>query len=253
METEKGKFDKIIDILFPLDMSCFFDIRRMETSIKVMLVAFIFVGFIIKSMDVVEMLNIQDLTLSMMCVIMVVSCVVFFLLYMAVIYVVNLGWDVIIMAVKSRTKKTESIVHPEGSAVSIVGNTSLTDVCDEEPAPKEEVTEVQEELVVEAPKATSSIINLPDPTKLENYIKENAATYSKGDGAAILFEILLDKEVIEDSLTDFHNWLKGLIDVIGYTGLSEARKRVIAKKNKGEDNIVEKYNELLDEITNYII
>ena len=25
METEKGKFDKIIDILFPLDMSCFFD------------------------------------------------------------------------------------------------------------------------------------------------------------------------------------------------------------------------------------
>ena len=35
--------------------------------------------------------------------------------------------------------------------------------------------------------------------------------------------------------------------------LSEARKRVIAKKNKGEDNIVEKYNELLDEITNYII
>ena len=76
METEKGKFDKIIDILFPLDMSCFFDIRRMETSIKVMLVAFIFVGFIIKSMDVVEMLNIQDLTLSMMCVIMVVSCVV---------------------------------------------------------------------------------------------------------------------------------------------------------------------------------
>lgn len=243
------------DNRYPLSIGygCFFDIRRMETSIKVMLVAFIFVGFIIKSMDVVEMLNIQDLTLSMMCVIMVVSCVVFFLLYMAVIYVVNLGWDVIIMAVKSRTKKTESIVHPEGSAVSIVGNTSLNDVCDEEPAPKEEVAEVQEELVVEAPKATSSIINLPDPTKLENYIKENAATYSKGDGAAILFEILLDKEVIEDSLTDFHNWLKGLIDVIGYTGLSEARKRVIAKKNKGEDNIVEKYNELLDEITNYII
>ena len=59
--------------------------------------------------------------------------------------------------------------------------------------------------------------------------------------------------MIEDSLTDFHNWLKGLIEVIGYTGLSEARKRVIAKKNKGEDNIVEKYNELLDEITNYII
>ena len=64
METEKGKFDKIIDILFPLDMSYFFEIRRMETSIKVMIVAFIFVGLIIKSMDVVEFLNIKDLTLS---------------------------------------------------------------------------------------------------------------------------------------------------------------------------------------------
>lgn len=48
------------------------------------------------------------------------------------------------------------------------------------------------------------------------------------------FEILLEKEVIEDSLTDFHNWLKGLVDVIGYTGLSEARKRVNIKKSQGE-------------------
>ena len=45
-------------------MSYFFEIRRMETSIKVMIVAFIFVGLIIKSMDVVEVLNIKGLTLS---------------------------------------------------------------------------------------------------------------------------------------------------------------------------------------------
>ena len=56
----------------------------------------------------------------MMCVIMVVSCVVFFLLYMGVIYVVNLVWDVIIMAIKSHTIKAESIVRPEGSSVSLV-------------------------------------------------------------------------------------------------------------------------------------
>lgn len=64
----------------------------MEMSIKVMIVAFIFVGLIIKSMDLVEFLNIKDLTLFMLCVIMIVSCIVFFLLYMAVIYVVNLVW-----------------------------------------------------------------------------------------------------------------------------------------------------------------
>ena len=31
METEKGKFDKIIAILFPLDMSYFFEIRRRDS------------------------------------------------------------------------------------------------------------------------------------------------------------------------------------------------------------------------------
>lgn len=252
METEKGKFDKIIDILFPLDMSCFFDMRRMETSIKVMIVAFIFVGFIIKSMDVVEFLNIKDLTLSMMCVIMIISCVVFFLLYMMVIYVVNLLWDAIIIAVRSRVKKTESVVHSEEPAVNLVENTTLTDVCEEESAPNVQAAEAQEKCTVKVLKTKPFIINLPDPTRLETYIKENAATYSKGDGAAILFEILLEKEVIEDNLTDFHNWLKGLIDVIGYTGLAEARKRIMTKRSKGEDDVVEKYDELLYEITNYI-
>lgn len=252
METEKGKFDKIIDILFPLDMSCFFEIRRMETSIKVMIVAFIFVGFIIKSMDIVEILNIKDLTLSMMCVIMIVSWVVFFLLYMMVIYVVNLLWDVIIITVRSRVKKSEAIVNQEGLLVGAIDNTSLTDVRDEEPAKEEVVAESQDASVEETPTVKSSILNLPDPTRLENYIKENAATYSKGDGAAILYDVLLEKEVIEDNLTDFHNWLKGLIDVIGYSGLAEARKRVMLKKSQGEDDIVEKYDELYNEITDCV-
>ena len=88
-----------------------------------------------------KFLNIKDLTLSMKCVIMILSCIVFFLLYVAVIYVVNLVWDVIIMAIKSRTKKAESVVHSEEPAVNLVENTSLTDVCDEEPAPEEEVAE----------------------------------------------------------------------------------------------------------------
>ena len=253
METEKGKFDKIIDILFPLDMSYFFEIRRMETSIKVMIVAFIFVGLIIKSMDVVEFLNIKDLTLSMMCVIMIVSCIVFFLLYMAVIYVVNLVWDVIIMAIKSRTKKAESVVHSEEPAVNLVENTSLTDVCDEEPAPEDEVVDAQEKLTVEVSNTKPFIINLPDPTKLENYIKSNADTYSEGDGAAILFDVLLEKEVIKKNQTAFCEWLNGLVKSVGHSGLSEARKRVKLKKSKGEDNIVEKYDELFNEIIKYII
>jgi hypothetical protein len=42
---------------------------------------------------------------------------------MAVIYVVNLMWDVIIMAIKSHTKKAESVVHSEESAVNLVENT----------------------------------------------------------------------------------------------------------------------------------
>lgn len=254
METEKGKFDKIIDILFPLDMSYFFEIRRMETSIKVMIVAFIFVGLLIKSMDVVEFLNIKDLTLSMMCVIMIVSCIVFFLLYMAVIYVVNLVWDVIIMAIKSRTKKAESVVHSEEPAFNLVENTSLNDVCEEESAPKVQAAEVQEKPAVKKVRKTKPfIINLPDPTILENYIKSNADTYSEGDGAAILYDILLEKEVIKKNQTAFCDWLDGLVKSVGHSGLSEALKRVKLKKSKGEDNIVEKYDELFNEIIKYII
>ncbi len=253
METEKGKFDKIIDILFPLDMSYFFEIRRMETSIKVMIVAFLFVGFIVKSMDVIERLNIQDLTLSMMCVIMVVSCIVFFLLYMAVIYVVNLVWDVIIMAIKSRTKKAESVVHSEEPAVNLVENTSLTDVCEEESAPKVQAAEAQEKCTVKVPKTKPFIINLPDPTILENYIKSHADTYSNGDGAAILFDVLLKKEVIKNNQTAFCEWLNGLVKSVSHSGLSEALKRVLLKKSEGEDDIVEKYDELFNEIIKYII
>ena len=172
---------------------------------------------------------------------------------MAVIDVVNLVWDVIIMAIKSRTKKAESVVHSEEPAVNLVENTSLTDVCDEEPAPEDEVVDAQEKLTVEVPNTKPFIINLPDPTKLENYIKSNADTYSEGDGAAILFDVLLEKEVIKKNQTAFCEWLNGLVKSVGHSGLSEARKRVKLKKSKGEDNIVEKYDELFNEIIKYII
>ena len=109
------------------------------------------------------------------------------------------------------------------------------------------------EVVKTNAKTVSYVLNLPDPSKLENYIKENAEIYSDGDGAAILYDVLLKKEVIKKNLTKFHEWLESLIPVIGYTGLSEARKRVKLKKSKGEDDIVEKYDQLFDEIINYIV
>ena len=157
------------------------------------------------------------------------------------------------MAIKSRTKKAESVVHSEEPAVNLVENTSLTDVCDEEPAPEDEVVDAQEKLTEEVPNTKPFIINLPDPTKLENYIKSNADTYSEGDGAAILFDVLLEKEVIKKNQTAFCEWLNGLVKSVGHSGLSEARKRVKLKKSKGEDNIVEKYDELFNEIIKYII
>lgn len=225
METEKGKFDKIIDILFPLDMSCFFDIRRMETSIKVMLVAFIFVGFIIKSMDVVEMLNIQDLTLSMMCVIMVVSCVVFFLLYMAVIYVVNLGWDVIIMALKSLKKIDKKVVtHSEGLvAEQVVESPSVQDVAYEEKL-----------------------------SNLGKYIRTNPNKFSTGEEIAMLYILLRDKGMIAKSLKKFHDWIKPLVDCVEYNAFTEARRQLQSKLDEKEEKSMDKYEDLLEEVKDYI-
>ena len=106
---------------------------------------------------------------------------------------------------------------------------------------------------MKVPKTKPFIINLPDPTILENYIKSHADTYSNGDGAAILFDVLLEKEVIKNNQTAFCDWLNGLVDSVGHSGLSEARKRVMLKKGKGEDDMVEKYDELYNEIIKYII
>ena len=123
----------------------------------------------------------------------------------------------------------------------------------EEPVKVEVVADVQEKQIEVVSKAKPSIIGLPDPTKLEQYIKENEDIYSNGDGAAILFDVLLEKEVIKNNQTAFCDWLNGLVDSVGHSGLSEARKRVMLKKGKGEDDMVEKYDELYNEIIKYII
>lgn len=68
-----------------------------------------------------------------------------------------------------------------------------------------------------------------------------------------MYDILLEKEVTEANLKDFHEWLKSLIDVITYTGLSEARKRIETKKSEGDEDIMKKRDDLLNQITNYIV
>ena len=87
------------------------------------------------------------------------------------------------------------------------------------------------EVVKTNAKTVSYVLNLPDPTKLEQYIKENEDIYSKGEGAAILFDVLLEKEVIKNNQTAFCEWLNGLVDSVGHSGLSEALKRVLLKKS----------------------
>ena len=68
---------------------------------------------------------------------------------------------------------------------------------------------------MKVPKTKPFIINLPDPTILENYIKSHADTYSNGDGAAILFDVLLKKEVIKNNQTAYGEWLNGLVKSVG--------------------------------------
>ena len=161
---------------------------------------------------------------------------------------------------KNRHKNQEVVQASAVLPVSQESTKKEVEECTKEELEEKEVPEesaVAESSVAEVAKTNaktvSYVLNLPDPAKLEQYIKENAEIYSDGDGAAILYDVLLEKEVIKKNLTKFRDWLKSLIPVIGYTGLSEARKRVMLKKIKGEDDMVEMYDELYNEIIKYII
>ena len=257
MDDKTPKYSTVIDFLFPFDMSYFFTSKKMETSIKVIILGLIIYGLYLASIEISQFLlkDEKEATLDdadiLIKGIMFGLCILYIVLAHAVFGVLSESIILTIDQWKSSKHKPQELA-PKPDAVN--QDIPIEEIQEkEEPVKVEVVADVQEKQIEVVSKAKPSIIGLPDPTKLEQYIKENEDIYSNGDGAAILFDVLLEKEVIKNNQTAFCDWLNGLVDSVGHSGLSEARKRVMLKKGKGEDDIVEKYDELYNEIIKYII
>ena len=270
MNENTTKADRWIDFLVPWNTAYYFKTRRMQTSIKVVIFMPLILGLLYRALCIAEKFIDNESTLGELFFWVSFWFAVLFIIYLGLAHtILTVAHDSIVEMIlewsKNRAKNNESLqasvtlpssqeeIKAENKKEELEGDTvSVGEVPAEEVV--EEVVSVEVEEVVETSTATVSYaLNLPDPSKLENYIKAKAEIYSDGDGAAILYDVLLKKEIINKNLTKFHGWLESLIPVIGYTGLSEARKRVMLKKSEGEDDIVEKYDELFNEIINYII
>ena len=257
MDDKTPKYSTVIDFLFPFDMSYFFTSKKMETSIKVIILGLIIYGLYLVSIEISQFLlkDEKEATLddagTLIKGIMFGLCILYIVLAHTVFGVLSESIILTIDQWKSSKHKPQELA-PKSEAVN--QDSPIEEIQEkEEPVTVEVLADVKEKQIEVVSKANPSIIDLPDSSKLEQYIKENEDIYSKGDGAAILFDVLLEKEVIKNNQTAFCDWLNGLVDSVGHSGLSEARKRVLLKKSEGEDEIVEKYDELFNEIIKYII
>lgn len=257
MNDKTPKYSTVIDFLFPFDMSYFFTSKKMETSIKVIILGLIIYGLYLASIEISQFLlkDEKEATLddagTLIKGIMFGLCILYIVLAHTVFGVLSESIILTIEQWKSSKHKPQELA-PKPEAVN--QDSPIEEIQEkEEPVKVEVVADVQEKQIEVVSKANPSIIDLTDSSKLEAYIKENENIYAKGDGAALLYDILLEKEVTEANLKDFHEWLKSLIDVITYTGLSEARKRIETKKSEGDEDIMKKRDDLLNQITNYIV
>ena len=265
MEEKNTKADRWIDFLVPWHNAYYFKTRRMQTSIKVVILMPLILALLYRAMCIADKFIDETSTLGNLFLWVGIWFAILFIIYLALAHtVLTVAHDSLLEMFldwsKNRHKNQEVVQVSAVLPVSQESTKKVVEECikeelEEKEEPKENTVEESSVAVVVKTnaKTVSYTLNLPDPSKLENYIKENAEIYSDGDGAAILYDVLLQKEVIKKNLTKFHDWLESLIPVIGYTGLSEARKRVILLKSKGKDDIIEKYDELYNEIIKYII
>lgn len=221
MDDKNPKYSTIIDFLFPFDMSFLIESKKMETSAKVIILGFIFYGIYLAAIETSQFLlkDVVDATLDDARNLILGTMFGYVLLYLILSHAAfGLLAETIVVTIKQWRSPKHKFQEPTSEKIEATQENHI----DENPAPKVQAAEVQEKPAVKKVRKTKPfIINLPDPSILENYIKSNADTYSDGEGVAILFIVLFEKEVIKGTMADFHTWLEGLIyNTVGYTGLN---------------------------------
>ena len=249
MIEERGKFDKVIDFLVPVDFYRFFESRKLSTDMKAIIFLCLSITIIDWAMDDIIPFGISGMTMKHFLP-LATKIVYGFIMYWLLMYMSSFLLNLVYRVKEIFGKQKEDIAVPP-TFVEVVKeeivDCEISMVKEEVPL---EITEAQTE---DVPISALSIIDLPNPAILENYIKDNKTRFSNGEGAAMLYDILIDKEVTEASLKSFWDWLCTLIDVVTYKAVAAARKELKKKMLKGNVKSIKNYNQILDEISRLII
>lgn len=287
MEEKTTKADRWIDFLVPWNNAYYFKTRRMQTSIKVVILMPLILALLYRAMVFADKFIDKESTLGDMFLWVGVWFVVLFIIYLAVAHTVLsvahdsllemfLDWSknrhknqevvqasaVLPVSQESTKKEVEECTKdeleeketPEENAVAESSVAEVAEVVTEEEPAGEVVEEVvgeveSEEVIEEVP----HVLDLPDPSKLENYIKKNRRRFSKGEDMAMLYDILQEKDVTYANLKDFHTWLQGLTYGVRYGAISDARKKLMDKLSDEDEKTIKKRQAMLNQITEFLL
>lgn len=287
MEEKTTKADRWIDFLVPWHNAYYFKTRRMQTSIKVVILMPLILALLYRAMCIADKFIDETSTLGNLFLWVGIWFAILFIIYLALAHTVLtvahdsllemfLDWSknrhknqevvqasAVLPVSQESTKKEveectkEELEEKEEPKENTVEESSVAEVAEvvteEEPAGEvveEVVGEVESEEVIEE---VPHVLDLPDPSKLENYIKKNRRRFSKGEDMAMLYDILQEKDVTYANLKDFHTWLEGLTYGVQYSAISDARKKLKEKLSEEDEKTINKRQAMLNQITEFLI
>ena len=287
MEEKTTKADRWIDFLVPWNNAYYFKARRMQTSIKVVILMPLILALLSRAMCIADKFIDETSTLGNLFLWVGIWFAILFIIYLALAHTVLtvahdsllemfLDWSknrhknqevvqvsAVLPVSQESTKKEveectkEELEEKEEPKENTVEESSVAEVAEvvteEEPAGEvveEVVGEVESEEVIEE---VPHVLDLPDPSKLEGYIKENRRRFSKGEDMAMLYDILQEKDVTYANLKDFHTWLERLTNGVQYSAISDARKKLKEKLSEEDEKTINKREAMLNQITEFLI
>ena len=287
MEEKTTKADRWIDFLVPWHNAYYFKTRRMQTSIKVVILMPLILALLYRAMCIADKFIDETSTLGDLFLWVGIWFAILFIIYLALAHTVLtvahdsllemfLEWSknrhknqevvqasAVLPVSQESTKKDveectkEELEEKEEPKENTVEESSVAVVADvvaeEEPAGEvieEVVGEVKSEEVEEV---VPHVLDLPDPSKLENYIKKNRRRFSTGEDMAMLYDILQEKDVTYANLKDFHTWLVGLTYGVRYGAISDARKKLKEKLSEEDEKTINTREAMLNQITEFLI
>ena len=154
---------------------------------------------------------------------------------------------------KTETGEEESLVREVVPMVT-VDPIEVPLLVQSKPQPSEPESKIPERLSISENTYFSSRINEP---ALKAFIKANPNRFSSGEDMAIFYLLMTEKSYIGTSKREYHNFISGLIDCVGYTQLSNACAKVKTilhdKWHDANEEMVNKYDSLWEDIQLFIV